>query len=478
MRKFAPEFKKYVLMRRFFCPLALLFAAVALLASCLNSDTTEYVTYDDVAITSFSIASAETTLHTTSSTGEDSTYTSTNSSLRSYKFVIDQAKAEIYNVDSLPANINAAKILVNCTTKNNGVALIRSIEKPDSVNYVSSTDTIDFSQPRTICVYSSSGLYSREYTVKVNVHKEDGDQMKWECRTSSAALAALDRIKGLSTGKGLFVLGVRNGQTEVYGSFGDGGRTWTLLAQLSENASENVVARNDSIFVLDGKHIKASVDGINFETLATDVPLKRLVAQSSIALYGINGQGSIISSEDAGKTWNVDEVDFGTEIPVRDISSCTINYPAVPNTECVVLTGNRDVNAYPADTAAVVMAKVVEKSYGSRKHLWSGVVRTANNYNSLPRIEHLTVTPYDGGVVAIGGKGIGECTTQPFAGFYKSVDFGFEWLESSDLTLPNGFNSSPTAFTMFSDDDNYLWIVCGSTGQVWRGRLNRLGWAD
>ena len=88
------------------------------------------------------------------------------------------------------------------------------------------------------------------------------------------------------------------------------------------------------------------------------------------------------------------------------------------------------------------------------------------------------MTPYDGGVVAIGGKGIGECTTQPFAGFYKSVDFGFEWLESSDLTLPNGFNSSPTAFTMFSDDDNYLWIVCGSTGQVWRGRLNRLGWAD
>ena len=118
-------------MRRYFCPLALLFAVAALMASCLNSDTTEYVTYDDVAINSFSIASAEITLHTTSSTGEDSTYTSTNSSLTSYRFVIDQAKAEIYNVDSLPENINPAKILVNCTTKNNGVALLRSIEKPD-----------------------------------------------------------------------------------------------------------------------------------------------------------------------------------------------------------------------------------------------------------------------------------------------------------------------------------------------------------
>jgi hypothetical protein len=27
-----------------------------------------------------------------------------------------------------------------------------------------------------------------------------------------------------------------------------------------------------------------------------------------------------------------------------------------------------------------------------------------------------------------------------------------------------------------ADDSNYLWVVLGGSGQIWRGRLNRLGW--
>ena len=464
-------------MRRYFCPLALLFAVTALMASCLNSDTTEYVTYDDVAINSFSIASAEIIVHTTSSTGEDSTYTSTNSSLTSYRFVIDQAKAEIYNVDSLPENINPAKILVNCTTKNNGVALLRSIEKPDSMTYVSSTDTIDFSQSRTICVYSSSGLYSREYTVRVNVHKEDGSEMKWEKITTANELGALSNMKGLQVGKALYVLGVKDGQTLVYGSNDESHKTWSLLSSLSENAAQNVVTRNDTIFVLDGNDLKASVDGVNFVTLAEDVPVSRLVAQSALALYGI-AAGVIVSTEDAGKTWILDDMDFGTVVPVSDITACTVKYPAVPNTECVVLMGNRDVTVNSADTAAVVLTKVVEKTPGARGNAWSGVVRTATNYNSLPRLHGLVATPYDSGIIAMGGNGIGECSVKPFEGFYKTIDFGFAWTKSTEVVFPNAFESSPAAFTLFSDGDNYLWIVCGATGDIWRGRLNRLGWAD
>ena len=183
-------------MRRFFPPLMLLVAAVTLLASCLNSDNEDVVYSDDVAITAFSIASAEMTVHTTSSTGEDSTYVKSNTSLSSYKFVIDQTKGEIYNVDSLPNNIDAKKILVNCSTKNNGIAVIRSIEKPDSANYVSSSDTLDFSEPRTICVYSASGKYSRDYAVKVNVHKQDGDETIWNTTGVLQEFASLTSIRG------------------------------------------------------------------------------------------------------------------------------------------------------------------------------------------------------------------------------------------------------------------------------------------
>ena len=45
--------------------------------------------------------------------------------------------------------------------------------------------------------------------------------------------------------------------------------------------------------------------------------------------------------------------------------------------------------------------------------------------------------------------------------------------------LPKGFdNEGNDVFTMTVDDDNYIWIICGGTGKTWRGRLNRLGWAD
>ena len=465
-------------MRRFFCPLALLFAVAALMASCLNSDTTEYVYSDDVAITTFSIASAEITVHTTASNGEDSTYVSTNSTLSAYKFVIDQAKAEIYNVDSLPCNVNPAKILVNCTTKSNGVALLRTLEKPDSLTYVSSTDTIDFTQPRTVCVYSASGLYSREYTIKVNVHKQDGDEMNWQRVTTDAALGELADMRGFQLGNSLVVLGVKDGQTMVYGTAYDNATAWNLLTTLSENASLNAVVRNDSLFVLDGTDVKVSVDGTGFTTVAGNVPLARLVAQCSSALYGITAEGALSSSEDGGKTWVADETDRGTVLPVRDITSCTVSYPSMPNTECVVLAGNRDMEAFPSDTAAVIVNKIVENIPGARKNPWSGIVVNSTKYVTLPRMENLTLLAYDGKALALGGKGIGECTESPFAAFYRSIDFGFTWAKAKDVVFPNDFISPESAFTAFADKNNYLWIVCGSTGDVWKGRLNRMGWAD
>ena len=29
---------------------------------------------------------------------------------------------------------------------------------------------------------------------------------------------------------------------------------------------------------------------------------------------------------------------------------------------------------------------------------------------------------------------------------------------------------------MVKDNDSFLWIIYGSSGQVWKGRYNKLGW--
>lgn len=465
-------------MRRFFPPLVLLFAAVSLLASCLKSDN-ETISYsDDVAITAFSIASAEMIVHTTSSTGKDSTYITSNKSLSSYKFVIDQTTGEIYNVDSLPNSINAAKMLVNCATKKNGVPMIRSIEKPDSSTYVSSSDTIDLSQPRTICVYSASGKYSRDYTVKVNVHKQDGNEMVWHKTAAATELASLTNMKGFQMGDALYVLGVSDGNTMVFSSDPSEGSVWTLVATLNANASLNAVVHEGCLYVLDGSDLKVSADGINYNIVAESVPIARLVAQSSVALYGISGDGKMMSSEDNGQTWIYDEVDFGTKIPSRDIDFCTVNYPSVPNTECVVITGNRDLREYPADSTAVVLTKIVEKTPGAKDNKWSGVSYDSWDDYLLPRLDNLTIFGYNKALYALGGAGIGACKDSAFEGIGKSIDYGYSWELSSDVVLPDGFESSAASFTAFSDNKGYLWIICGGTGVVWKGQLNRVGWAD
>ena len=465
-------------MRRYFLPLVLLFAAVTLLVSCLNSDNEEVVYSDDVAITAFSIASAEMTVHTTSSTGEDSIYTTSNTSMSSYKFVIDQTKGEIYNVDSLPNNIDASKLLVNCSTKNNGIALIRSIEKPDSINYVSSSDTIDFTQPRTICVYSASGKYTRDYTVKVNVHQQDGDEMVWKTISTNAGLADLTSIRGFEIGGSLYVLGVNGSHTLVYGADAADGSVWTQRAILSANASLDAVVRYGKIYVLDGTDVKTSADGANFETVLAQSPLSRLVAQSSAALYGIGGDGMLMASEDGGKTWQTEDIDFGTVIPSRDITYCTVSYGGVHNAECVLLAGNRDVEAYPSDSTGVVLPKIVEKTPGAKKNAWSGVTYNSWDDKFLPRLDNLNVFPYGGAVYALGGAGLGACNAMPFDAFGKSLDYGFSWDKAEDVVLPSDFDTSVEAFAVFADNSGYVWMICVATGTVWRGRLNKVGWGD
>ena len=202
------------------------------------------------------------------------------------------------------------------------------------------------------------------------------------------------------------------------------------------------------------------------------------MAQSSVALYGISGDGKMMSSEDNGQTWIYDEVDFGTKIPSRDIDFCTVNYPSVPNTECVVITGNRDLGEYPADSTAVVLTKIVEKTPGAKDNKWSGVSYDSWDDYLLPRLDNLTIFGYNKALYALGGAGIGACKDSAFEGIGKSIDYGYSWELSSDVVLPDNFESSAASFTAFSDNKGYLWIICGGTGVVWKGQLNRVGWAD
>jgi hypothetical protein len=61
---------------------------------------------------------------------------------------------------------------------------------------------------------------------------------------------------------------------------------------------------------------------------------------------------------------------------------------------------------------------------------------------------------------------------------YQSRDNGITWKYNPWYVFPDEFDSHATKVTATVDADNFLWLHCEGSGQVWRGRLNKLGWEN
>ena len=130
-------------------------SVVVLLASCLDDDVSETVYPSDAAITAFSLGTLNCYRTVKSSKGVDSTYKS-NVTGSAYKFYIDQLNRTIYNPDSLPFGTDVAHVICTIASKNSGSVVIKNVDS-DTLKYYNSTDSIDFTVPRQISVYSLDG---------------------------------------------------------------------------------------------------------------------------------------------------------------------------------------------------------------------------------------------------------------------------------------------------------------------------------
>lgn len=456
----------------------MLFSAVTLFASCLSSDD-ETTLYDDAAVTAFSLSSAQMTVHTTSSEGEDSTYSTTTTIVANYPFTIDQYKGEIYNVDSLPYYIDATKILASLTTKSSGTAIIQSVERGDSSSYYSSTDTLDFSVPRTVRVISTSGTYSRTYTITVNVHKESPDSFYWSRKADNTALAAMTGMKGVAFNGNILIFGTDGSTTTLLRTPQTDGNTWeTADVAFGADAYDNVVVKNDTLFILDGTMLMASADGETFATVNSNVPVDRLTGGCTTELYGMNPEDMLMMSKDGGLTWTEDSLeDDASLLPTENLNGCYYDHVSNANTDYVILAGNRSLAGYPNDSTAMVWCKSVEKMAGSQNGGWMHIAFDSYNNEKLSRLANLTVAGYTADyVLGLGGAGVGACSKEAFSQFYISDDNGLHWANDDIYVFPSGFDKTAETFAMVIDDYNYIWIVCGGNGQVWKGRPNKMGW--
>ena len=460
-------------MNRRFLPLLMLCSVVLLFASCLSDNDDERMGHDDAAIIAFSVKNVKRLVHTKSSKGADSTYITTFSA-SDYRFYIDQINRVIYNPDSLPLGVDASKVVATISAKNAGVIAIKSA-KSDSVKYFNSADSLDFTKPRQVIVYNNSGTGMNTYTVHVNVHQQDGDAFNWSSQTKNEPkLAELTAMRLLANGENLYVFGNKGSEAKIYAAARKAAGQWQEIKpniQLASDFYRNVVLQGKTFYGYHDGQVVKSADAKNWSVVST-IALKQLVGASDAKLYALTENHEIVVSADRGATWKTETLSPSNAL----LPEADLNFVVQPSKTNA--GANQLFMAGTTDQRVAQWGKIEENDKKAENQPWTSYTPSARNRFALPNLTNLQVVKYGDALVAMGGAGKGESSgVKAFSQMYGSVDGGLTWKKHATLVFPEGFQSSETSFAMTADADHYLWIVCGKTGQVWRGRLNKLGWS-
>lgn len=455
--------------------IAVLLAALFSLVSCLDTNDGDYVYTDDSAVTAFSVTSAKKAVHVKASNGTDSVYYTT-ATLTAYKFVIDQQRCVIYNPDSLPYGVDPTKLLVSANSVNSGSLVLKSMTS-DSLSYLSTTDSLDFSKPRELQVYSLSGAAVRKYEVRVNVHQEPADKFNWTKLPNPTAFTNANGVKSfvVTTASGAtrrFLLASDGTTTTVYRA--DGDNAWTAATPnfnhtLAAETYRSAAVKHDTLFVCDNGVVMATTDGDTWTQQATaEAGVARIIAANPIRLYAYNNEGAMVSSDDSGKTWKAAGMDeSATLLPNGDIAYATLPLTTNANAFRTLLIGSVPE---ASTTAFSIWGKIDEGDAYSENQPWMFYDHNSLNRHELSLMQNFSAFTYDGKIMMVGND---ERVYLP--AFYGSRDGGITWEADTVITSPLGFFVTGP-YTVSVDKDNFIWFVSGKTGETWRGRINRLGW--
>lgn len=432
---------------------ALSFATVCMVSSCLGdtNDIEEATYYDDTAITGMTLG---TLLRKANSSDEESDIDKESGMVSfnggSYPLTINQYAGTITNAtDSLPVGTDLSKVLIaGMTTLNNGSVYL------DSITKFSSLDTLDFSKPRALRVWSSSGKYSRKYIVTLVAHKEAADDFTWNALDADNDIKGYASVKSAVCNGNLVVLGKTASGTELK-ALVDG--SWKKVKTFGADAT--MASDGTVVYVVDGGNVNTTSDLTNWQSNATNV--KSIIGACGKELFAMSNSNKVMVSFDKGNSWIEDAIDDDAKyLPSSDINFISTDAEGMAGIKRAFIIGN-STNS----TNAVVWSKTIEEEDPTKDQTWMyQAFKKANNY-ALPNLSHLNVIQYADGLMAIGGK---------YDKFYYSADNGITWKENKQYTIPTGFNAD--AVSMTTDGKGYIWIVCTGSGQVWKGRLNKLTW--
>lgn len=455
------------------------FGMLLLVTSCLDSDDIILTYPDDSSIHSFAIKDIKTTIIR----GKDTIKFTVDGD--HYPFSIDQQRLIIYNPDSLPFNTNVSKVVLNITTSGGPVYYMKNGKDTlwtttDSLNF---TKAVSIDSPIIFTAFSPDLQTSWKYKVWLNVHKQLPDSLVWGQikETDFQGSLITGKQKSVCLENKVYVFAEVSSQVEVTSTSINDGKTWTRLTALEgingKADCSSVIVFDNKLFIVADEQVYSSVNGINWtsvsvpgsniKTLITSftnspVASTRLYAQDK-KLIGIS-EDHIVQSA-TGAEWKI-VGSVSADFPIDNFAS-TSAYITNTNSdiERSVVVGTVNAN----DTAAVVWSIL------SNENTYTQLSPSQKSTNNCPKLTNLSVIYYDGMLYAFGGKSANN-DIKAFQTFFSSRDGGLSWQKvTKNILFPSEFLGRNENFSYVIDQDNYLWIMWSGTGEVWKGRVNRLG---
>lgn len=460
---------------------------ICLCASCLSNDN-ENITYDDTAVTTFTLGSVKCYRTVKASDGNDSTYSYTYSAATT-PIHIDQVNKHIFNEDSLAVGTDLSHIITTIVTKNSGVALFKNIDD-DNWTLYSSTDSVDYSQQRILRVVSNDGLHETSYTVDIVCHQEYADSFSWSRMPNDDIIATFTKMKAVQAGEWIYVMGIdAAGALSLIRSADGSAWTACYMPPVTDMALTSVTAVDGVLKTYDNGTIYSTEDGDTWTTTATNEPLKALLGGCKNEMYALGTNGNILVSTDNGAQWapdameSTDYVDNTAYLPASDITILSGETKTNSEITRVTMVGNKaytdDNDSYPN---AVVWNKVVDTEV---PQTWTYTsIAWNNHYYTLPRMQGLTAIQYADGILAIGGTAVNNSATA-YSKLYFSPDYGATWHTQTGMDLPQNIEDAQTAVLVPDGKGAFLIIAANPDADndadkcvIWKGRQNKALWQN
>lgn len=408
----------------------LLFTAIVS-SSCLKNDTKVYEPGTDATIHSIAI---------------DTIYG------KETPLTIDQANNRIFNIDSLPVHADTIidKLLITKLVTGGGWVTRKTAADKDTL-YTYRTDSLDFRTPQKLTVYAMDSSIKREYTITLNLHKQDPDILSWKKFVPEVNLNSNNRFM-VALGDELLVFKT---DLTAYKTSSLKGDNWTDVNISGLTKIDDVIANSskDCLYVLDNGALFTSNNGSEWTPLQTELPIEKLIAAS-------DNKVMLIAKNADDKAYfaniNIDNkptaLSFGSLVPTTfDTSYISSTYYERSKTFMLMTSPSSDEThsyAWMSDNGLT----------------WNKMI-SSNDKRKCPKMSNPQIFFYNDNIYAFGAE-------ENF--FYKSQN-GLDWtVEKEKFMLPEEFKGAKkNALTI--DSRNYIWINFDQSNELWRARLNKYG---